>query len=112
MTKTILLTTPMISVNKMYRGRRFLSKDGKDTKYAISLEILAMGRFEPQEGTIALDITFHVSNNRADIDNMLKALLDCMTGTIYKDDSQIVELHCYKKVDKQNPRTEITIKTL
>lgn len=107
--KTITLTTPMISVNKMYRGRRFLSKEGKDTKSAIGLELLATGKFEPLATPVALNIIFYVKNNRADIDNMLKALLDCMTGLIYKDDSQVTRLHVFKEIDKHNPRTVIQI---
>ena len=99
----------MISVNKMYRGRRFLSKEGKDTKSAIAWEIASKGKFEPLETPVALNIIFYVKNNRADIDNMLKALLDCMTGIVYKDDSQIMELHCFKEIDKENPRTIIQI---
>ena len=99
----------MISVNKMYRGRRFLSKEGKDTKYAIGLELLAMGKFEPSEAPVALNVIFYVKNNRADLDNMLKALLDCLTGILYKDDSQITELHIFKEIDKDNPRTLIQI---
>jgi len=109
MTKTISLTTPMISVNKMYRGRRFLSKEGKATKSAIAWEIVSQGKIDPLEGTLALNIIFYVANNRADIDNMLKALLDCMTGIIYKDDSQITELHVFKELDKENPRTLIQV---
>lgn len=33
---------------------------------------------------------------RRDIDNILKGLLDCLNGIIYKDDSQILEIHVYK----------------
>lgn len=109
MTKTILLTTPMISVNKMYRGRRFLSKEGKATKSAIEWEIASKGKICPLETPVAMNIVFYVKNNRADIDNMLKALLDCMTGIIYNDDSQITELHVFKEIDKENPRTEIQV---
>jgi Holliday junction resolvase RusA-like endonuclease len=107
--KIIEIRTPMISVNKMYRGRRFLSKDGKDTKTAIAWEIASTGKNSPLEGTVALNIIFYVKNNRADLDNMLKALLDCMTGTVYKDDSQVTEIHCFKEIDKENPRTIVQI---
>lgn len=109
MIKTISLTTPMISVNKMYRGRRFLSKEGKDTKTAIAWEIASKGKFEPKTTPVAINIVFYVKNNRADLDNMLKALLDCLTGIVYTDDSLITELHIFKEIDKVNPRTEISI---
>ena len=109
MKKNIVLITPMISVNKMYRGRRFLSKEGKGTKYAIGLELLAMGKFELITTPVALNIIFYVKNNRADLDNMLKALLDCLTGVLYTDDSLVTELHIFKEIDKTNPRTLIQI---
>lgn len=93
----------------MYRGRRFLSKEGKDTKDAIAWEIRSQLKFEPLEGSVALTITFYFKNARMDIDNALKGLLDCMTGLIYRDDRQIVELHVYKKIDKKEPRIEIKV---
>lgn len=102
--------TPVPSVNSIYRGRRFLTKEGKATKEIIGLEILSQRTTEVIKGDVALGIVFYFDNKRKnDIDNRLKALLDCMTGILYEDDSQIKELHVYKKYDKENPRTEIQI---
>ena len=108
--KTLKITTEPISVNRMYRGgRRFLTNEGKATKTAIAWEIRSQVNFEPIKGTVALNVLFYFKNSRMDIDNALKALLDCMTGLIYEDDSQIEELHVFKMIDKQNPRIEIQI---
>ena len=38
----------------------------------------------------------------------MKVLLDSLTGVIWEDDSQIVEIHAYRYEDKNNPRVEIT----
>jgi crossover junction endodeoxyribonuclease RusA len=93
----------------MYRGRRFLSKDGKAVKTAIAWEITSQWRIAPIKGPVALNIMFYFSNKRMDIDNALKGLLDCMTGLVYEDDSQIEELHVFKMVDKKRPRVEIQV---
>lgn len=109
--KTFEIKTTPPSINGMYRGgRRFLTKKGKATKDGISMEILSQRNFEPMKGDIAMNVLFYFPDKRKrDIDNCLKALLDCCTGLLYLDDSQIVELHVYKQIDSKNPRTVIQI---
>lgn len=46
---------------------------------------------------------------RPDLDNILKLCLDSMNGLIFKDDSQICHLECYKCYGEM-PRTEIIVK--
>jgi len=41
------------------------------------------------------DGTYKVS--RPDADNVAKFYLDCMNGILYKDDAQVVSLHCEKR---------------
>ena len=38
---------------------------------------------------------------KADIDNMGKFLLDALTGSLYEDDAQVVELHMFKLRDSE-----------
>lgn len=47
---------------------------------------------------------------KPDIDNLEKLVYDALNGVLYKDDSQIIESHCWKRwaMDKE-PRTEIII---
>jgi crossover junction endodeoxyribonuclease RusA len=42
-----------------------------------------------------------------DIDKLLRCCLDAMTGIIYEDDSQIVEIHCFKGFGQ--PRVEVRV---
>ena len=107
--KSFTLKTLPISVNAMYRGRRFLTKEGKATKTAMAWEIRSTGFSEPLSTPVALNLIFYVKNNRSDLDNLLKATLDSMTGLIYTDDSLITELHVFKEIDKDNPRIEIQV---
>lgn len=105
----ILLKTEPISVNRLYRGRRFLTVEGKEVKENMGLEAKLQWRKAIMEGPVNIEIDFYFKNSRMDIDNALKALFDCLTGVIWKDDKQIVRLQATKKVDKINPRIELKI---
>ena len=108
--KSILLLTKPISLNSMYRGRRFLTENSKATKCGMQGEIRSQVNFSPLRVPVALNVYFFFSDNRRrDIDSHLKCLLDSLTGIVYEDDSQIHELHVFKSVDKKNPRTIIEI---
>jgi Holliday junction resolvase RusA-like endonuclease len=106
--KTITINSEPISTNALYRGRRFLTKEGKEAKEAMAWEVASQWKEPITDQDIALNIIFYVKNNRRDLDNCLKATLDCLTGLIWKDDSQVVELHVYKEIDAANPRIEIS----
>lgn len=83
----------------MYRGRRFLTSEGNATKEDYAIQAKTQFRKPLITGDIALNITFTFSDRRKhDIDNCLKGLLDSMTGVLWKDDSQIIELHVFKEI--------------
>lgn len=53
------------------------------------------------EGDLEIEFTFGLSKRRYgkgknDIDNLVKHALDCLKGILFKDDSQIKELHAKK----------------
>ncbi|MBC8522204.1 MAG: RusA family crossover junction endodeoxyribonuclease [Methanomicrobia archaeon] len=50
-------------------------------------------------------IVHHVK--RGDIDNYVKSILDALEGVIYKNDSQVVELHATKSYGE--PRVEVKV---
>ena len=52
---------------------------------------------------------YYGDKRKRDIDAYLKILLDAMSGIVYADDSQINEMHLFKEVDVENPRTIIQI---
>lgn len=110
---TYTITTPVISVNQMYRcvsSRNIISKKGRETKEAIQWELQAQRKGAPRSSKVEMNVLFYFGDKRKrDIDNCLKALLDCCTGILYEDDSQIEALHVYKQIDKKNPRTILQI---
>lgn len=107
--KTITFKTEPISVNKLYTGRRFLTKEGKSTKEAMAWEAKSQYRGEPLKGELILNVMFYFSSKRKDIDNSLKALFDCLSGILWEDDRQIVEMHVFKLIDEKNPRVVLQI---
>jgi len=61
-------------------------------------------------GDLRLDITIHYASRRPDLDESL--ILDLMQGRIYENDRQIKERHAYWRLDRDNPRAEITVTAL
>lgn len=102
----IELLTPLVSVNGRYsiqRGRNLLSKKYRQAKEALQWEIRSQWKGEPLEGDVAVTIIHYWKGKRKrDIDNYLKLLGDSMTDIVYLDDSQIVEMHVYKKAGNTN----------
>lgn len=49
---------------------------------------------------------------RQDLDNFAKCLLDSLTDAgVIHDDSAVSEIHAYKRIDRNNPRTIIVVRT-
>lgn len=105
----IEITTEPISVNRLYTGRRFLTPDGRSTKEAMAWEVKSQWKKEVITGEVHVNVVFYLKDNRKDLDGLLKALFDCLTGVVWKDDRQVVGLHAFKKIDKQRPRIEIIL---
>jgi crossover junction endodeoxyribonuclease RusA len=106
-----------VSVNHLYftapHGRRVTTKAGRAFKEHVRLLAqIAMRKAnisEPTTGGVALYVRFFFETRRGDVDNAVKALMDSMTGIVYKDDGQVLELHAWKDKDKDNPRTQVHI---
>jgi Holliday junction resolvase RusA-like endonuclease len=49
---------------------------------------------------------------RRDIDNINKALLDGMTGVLWRDDSQAVVKDNTPRLDRKNPRVEVEVRVI
>lgn len=107
--KQIVLKTKPISVNQLYRGRRFLTANGKSVKELMGYEAKKQYAGKPLKCYIGLDIDFYVPNHRSDLDNLLKATIDCLTGILWDDDNQIVQILTNKYIDKKNPRITIEL---
>jgi crossover junction endodeoxyribonuclease RusA len=88
--------------------RRVLSREGRDYKATCVLLALAAG-CRPVVGPVGLEVTVYRPRRAGDLDGRLKVLLDAMTGVVWVDDRQVVELHAYRKDDKARPRAEVRV---
>ena len=61
-------------------------------------------------GDVRVDITIYYASRRPDLDESV--ILDCMQGFIYENDRQVKEKHIFHRLDKTNPRAEITVQLL
>lgn len=63
----------------------------KDAEYVLTLRVVFPDR------------------RRRDISNVTKQLEDAWNGVLYKDDSQIAELHVTREYDARRPRVEVEL---
>lgn len=49
---------------------------------------------------------------RRDIDNIAKSCLDGMIGVLFGDDSQVDSLRVERSIDREQPRTEVTVEVI
>jgi len=112
-----------ISVNNYLKntqyGRRFMPPKTKEyveivqttsKKYLLmnfsSLEQAQLPTTKP----LSMTLTYYFKDKRRrDVDNYSKCILDALQTIIYNDDNQIQHLTLSKYIDRENPRTEITI---
>ncbi|MBI9042897.1 MAG: RusA family crossover junction endodeoxyribonuclease [Anaerolineaceae bacterium] len=60
--------------------------------------------WEVLSGSVAVNLEFRLPDRRRrDLDNLTKAVLDGCNKVIFEDDTQVGELHIWKKVDRERP---------
>lgn len=106
---TLTLTGNPVSVNRLYRGRRFLTPEGQAIKRDYYSQARMQYRGDVLTEPIVLTAHVYFKNSASDLDNAMKGLLDSLSGVLWKDDRQVVELHAYKRKDASNPRIEIEV---
>ena len=96
------------------KGKAYLFTPQEIKQYAKDLHQSALAGGEaPFSGPVRVDVhAYFGSCRRKDIQNTLKTLCDSLQEASYDDDTQIVELHAYKWLDREDPRIEICIEEL
>ena len=86
-------------MNALYRGKRFLTPQGKAIKLGYALDVRNQWKNKILTSPVSVKIDLFFSDKRRrDIDGPIKAILDALTGVVYKDDSQIVKLEVTKSL--------------
>ena len=111
------------SVNLLWRtprkgplaGRTLLSTDGREYRMAVQNTVLNQLRTLPQlSGRLAVEIAVNPPDaRRRDIDNLQKSILDSlMHAGVYRDDSQIDDLHIVRDIIMSPGRVFVTIREI
>jgi crossover junction endodeoxyribonuclease RusA len=113
----LTLSGQAISTQHCYRSttangynRSYMTQKCVDLKEAWQWEAKSQWGADPVtcELRVTLDI-YHGDKRKRDVDNFNKLVFDALTGIVYEDDSQIIELTIRKHYDKAAPRVEVTI---
>lgn len=99
------------SVNRIwrvFRNRIIKAKEGRTYAAKVRASVAELG-LQPADGPLSVTVTAFRPQKRGDLDNVLKAALDALNGVAWTDDSQVVELHAWRKDDKHNPRLEVHV---
>jgi len=92
------------------RGKVRVIKSAKALAYAKSFALQCCALGEVLTKDVSLTIHIYYRTRRPDLDASL--IMDCLQGPVYKNDRQVKELHLFHHIDKENPRSEITVTTL
>jgi len=95
-------------------------KESREYKQTIAAQIAAQNPVYIQDGPISLEVEFIFARPKSlpkkvqdhtkkpDLDNLLKALKDGMTGIVWRDDAQIVSLSARKDYG-ECPQTKVRV---
>jgi len=105
--------------NRIYRsgyskikGRSFLYKSDEAKAWMDEVGYLIKAKcHKPTKEPVGV-IVYWFFKIEADIDGRLKPLLDVLQGLVIENDSQIIELHVYKKIGELRPEVNIEILTI
>jgi Holliday junction resolvase RusA-like endonuclease len=105
-----------VSVNRAYRtGQGNFYMDGKTSawKDLVGWQAKAQWRGPAAAGRVKVRLDlFFKGNQRRDLDNCAKPILDALEGITFENDSQVDELHLVRRRDDVKPCVEITITQL
>jgi Holliday junction resolvase RusA-like endonuclease len=91
-------------------GSRCSLAKGKDLKDYEKSFLTQYRASETLECEFGINLTVYYPSRRADLDNSLKIILDCLqkAGAI-KNDNKCVEIIAHRQLDKENPRIEFNL---
>jgi Holliday junction resolvase RusA-like endonuclease len=90
-------------ISRLIKSKKALSYSDMFKQQCKQLDVLL-------EGDLRISITIYYASRRPDLDESL--ILDLLQGYVYANDRQIKEKHIYWGLDKENPRSEITVEVI
>jgi Holliday junction resolvase RusA-like endonuclease len=100
------------SKSNCYRiGNKGLFKTKALTDYENKFYIQCKSRNRNLDGYFEIDLSVYYPNERSDLDNSLKIIMDCLQKCkVIKNDNKCIKITAQKYLDKVNPRIEFAIK--
>lgn len=102
---SVTIVAKIPSINALYRrnphGRgMYITPAGEQFKSDLGWEIKRQnpGVIPDADGRYQLDITIHLVEDKRDVDNYLKVILDAIQGIVYENDNQVQELTIRKQI--------------
>jgi len=111
LTLTIHGTPIPLQRSRTSRGRHYLPTRSRTYRELVQAEWMAAGRQSLDDAPFTASMRFYGANARADLDNLVKAVLDALNGLAFVDDKQLVCLSgCHKlPVDDNGPRAMLAL---
>ncbi len=93
------------------RGGHYLPGASCEYRDLVQAEWMTAGRPTLGAEPFSLSARFYGARRNADLDNLVKAILDALNGLAYRDDSQLVCIAGAHKlpVDPEGPRVELEL---
>jgi len=117
---TVPLTPPSVNhymkhrvakINGMSTVMVYPSRDAKEWWKAVGRH--STGRSLEADGFEVAYVVYQGTNERGDVDNYGKCILDALVkAEVIDSDHKVTAIHGYKVRDRTNPRTEITIRAV
>lgn len=93
--------------------RGVMVKTSEARQYSLEVALAARVKgLKPQDGEVKVTLDFYRPRKSGDLDNRIKAVLDGLQGTAFRNDSQIVEIVARRHDDPRRPRVEAKIEYL
>ena len=91
-------------------GKFYLPKTYVAFRDLVAVHLGAAHRGPLEAGPLRLVLGFYrTSRRKADVDNLAKSVLDAGTGTVWEDDSQILDLHAQVRHRDAGPSIELLV---
>jgi Holliday junction resolvase RusA-like endonuclease len=92
------------------RGQARLIKSQKALDYVAAVKRTYPPLVPLLEGDLRMTADVYYASRRPDLDVSL--ILDALQDIAYKNDRQVREMHLYHRLDRANPRAEITLEEM
>lgn len=91
---------------RKFRGRMVLSAAARDYKATVAL---LLSRAKPAQGPVKVTLDWYRGRKSGDLDKRVGITLDALQGSLFENDSQVVELVARRHDDPSNPRIEVEV---